>query len=86
MLVIIHAIFALSALGVSVYGNVRPGRNKLNASYGLAYVTLASGVLLIVISHASILRTCISGIAFFGIVSFLNELARRKLAVETSRQ
>lgn len=80
MLIIIHAVLALSALTLSVVANFKPGTSKLNASYGLAAGTLSTGVLLIVLSHASIIRTCLTGIAFFGVVSVLNETARRKLA------
>lgn len=79
MLIIIHVVLALSALILSVVANFMPSRDKLRVSYALAVGTLTSGVLLIVINHASLLRTCLSGILFFGVVSILNETARRKL-------
>lgn len=79
MLIIAHVVLALSALGVSTAGFFKPSQNRLRVSYSLAAGTLGSGVLLIVIAQASILRTCLSGILFFSIVSLLNELARRRL-------
>lgn len=86
MLIIIHVILALSALTLSIVANFLPATDKLKTSYGLAIGTLISGVLLIVINQASILRTCLSGIFLFGVVSILNETARRKLAPEKTRQ
>lgn len=80
MLIVIHIVLALGALALSVVANFMPTVSKLKASYALAVGTLTSGVLLIVVNHASILRTCLSGILFFGIVSILNETARKKLA------
>lgn len=82
MLIIAHVVLALSALGVSTAGFFKPSPNRLRISYGLAAGTLGTGVLLIVIAQAGILRTCLSGIMFFGIVSLLNELARRKFALQ----
>lgn len=79
MFIVLHVVLALSALAVAAYANIRPSDTKLKLSYGLAVGTLTSGVLLIIINHASILRTCLSGIIFFGAVSGLNEIARRKL-------
>lgn len=82
MLILLHVILAFSALALSIHSNFKPASNKLRASYGLAIGTLSSGVLLIVVNHASILRTCLTGIVFFGIVTILNETARRRLVVQ----
>ncbi|MDQ3123466.1 MAG: hypothetical protein M3Q14_02190 [bacterium] len=54
----------------------------MHFSYGMAFGTLASGVLLIIVNKASILRTCLTGIIFFSIVTVLNQAAIRKLAAE----
>lgn len=80
MLILIHVVLALTALGISAYNVFKPVISRLKTSYALAGGTLASGVLLIVINHASILRTCVSGIVFFGVVTAMNELARQRLA------
>lgn len=82
MLILTHVIFALGALAISVLANFRPAAGKLKASYILAGGTLTTGVLLVVIGHANLVRTCLTGIVFFGIVSILNETARKRLAVQ----
>ncbi|TXG77677.1 hypothetical protein E6P97_01345 [Patescibacteria group bacterium] len=82
---VIHVALALSALAMSAAANFSPSDNKLRTSYGLAVATLASGGLLIFVNHANVLRTCLTGIVFFGIVSILNELARKHLATQRER-
>lgn len=82
MLIVLHVILAVSALAFSVISNFSPDNSKLRYSYGLAVGTLSSGVALIVVNNASVLRTCLSGILFFAVVSVLNETARRKIATE----
>jgi hypothetical protein len=81
-MIIIHVVFAISALAMSLINNYRPSAVKLKASYSLAVGTLSSGVLLIIVNNASVLRTCLTGIVFFGVVSILNETARHRLAVD----
>lgn len=85
MLILTHVILALSALALSAGANLRPSKNKLKISYGLAAGTLTSGVLLIVLNNVSIIRTCVTGIVFFGLVTFLNELARRKMILQSEQ-
>lgn len=82
MLIFVHVMLALSAIALSVAANFMPSAGKLKSSYMLAVGTLASGVLLIIVNNASVLRTCLTGIAFFGIVSMLNETARKRLATQ----
>lgn len=79
-MVILHILLALSSLALASYNFYKPSNGKMDTSYGLAIATLLSGVALILINNASVLRTCLTGIAFFGIVSILNELARHRLA------
>lgn len=82
MLIVLHVVLALGALIISVAANVKPSTNKLKSSYFLAGGTLSTGVLLIVFGGASIIRTCLTGILFFGAVSILNETARKRLATQ----
>lgn len=82
MIIAIHVLLALASLGLSTYSYFKPTALRLKAGYGLATGTLASGVALIIVNNASVLRTCLTGIAFFGVVSVLNELARKKLALQ----
>ncbi len=80
-----HIILALAAIALSVFANFKPSADKLKSSYILAVGTLATGVLLIFVNQANVLRTCLTGIAFFAVVSLLNELARHKLVISTAQ-
>lgn len=80
MIILSHVLLALLSLALSTFNFVTPSKTKLVTSYLLATGTLASGVVLIVVNNASVLRTCLTGIAFFGVVTILNELARKKIA------
>ncbi len=81
MILTTHIILAISALVLSTINFFAPANSRLKISYLMAAGTLSSGVLLIVFSNAGIIKTCLTGIAFFAVVSLLNELARNKLAV-----
>lgn len=83
MLIIVHIILALASLGLGTHNFFAPSTRRMEISYGLAGGTLFSGILLIVVNNASVLRTCLTGIVFFAAVSLLNELARKKLASDT---
>lgn len=78
-MIILHVFLAVASLVLSTINFVSPGAKKSVVSYGLATGTLASGVVLIVVNNASVLRTCLTGIVFFGIVSIMNQAASRKL-------
>ncbi len=80
MLIVLHIVLAFSSIGAAIYSFFRPSKNVIKTGYYLAGVTLSSGVLLVVVNNASLLRTCISGIALFAGVSILNTLAMHKLA------
>ncbi len=60
---------------------VRPSNAKMKASYSLLGLTVASGAALVVVSHASILQTCITGLLFVGFTLVGTLLASRKLAM-----
>lgn len=85
MLLIAHILIALSGLAAAGLALLKPSSAKINASYGLLASTIISGVLLIVIAHASILHTCISGLTFTALMYAGIAAASRKMAVETIR-
>lgn len=85
MLLITHILIALSGLAVAGLALLKPSSAKINASYGLLISTIVSGVLLIVIAHASILHTCISGLTFTALMYTGIAAATRRLAAETIR-
>jgi hypothetical protein len=79
MLLVSHIIIALSSIVVSSLSLADPSRNKLRLSYGLVAATLASGSYLVISSHAQILSSCITGLAYTGLVLSLISLARYRL-------
>ena len=81
-MIVLHVLLALGSLALASINIFSPSSGKLKTSYGLAFGTLASGVLLIIVNDASVLRTCLTGIVFFAIVSILNETARHHLATQ----
>jgi hypothetical protein len=84
MILGLHIVLALASLAFATFTFFRPSETKLTVSYLSALGTLASGALLIIINNASILRTCLTGILFFAVVSVLNELARKRLALQAT--
>lgn len=85
-MIILHVVLAISSLVFASINYFRPGKGKMQASYGLAAGTLISGVSLILLNNASVLRTCLSGIIFFAAVSALNIAASRKLALQSTKE
>lgn len=81
-MILIHIVLALASLGLASANVVKPAAGRLKTAYGLAAGTVVSGIALIFLNNASVLRTCLTGIVFFGIVSILNETARYRLAHE----
>ena len=81
-MIILHIILALSSLILSTFNLASPSTKKSTISYGLATSTLVSGVLLIFINNASVLRTCLTGVIFFVVITVMNQVASRKLAVQ----
>lgn len=79
MIILIHVVLALVSLTLSAFNFFVPSKVKLIMSYLFATGTLASGVMLIFVNSASVLRTCLTGIVFFGVVTVMNELSRKKL-------
>jgi 5-bromo-4-chloroindolyl phosphate hydrolysis protein len=85
MLLIAHILVALSGLAAAGLAFLKPSDTKINTSYALLASTILSGVLLIVIAHASILHTCVSGLTFTALMYAGIAAASRKLAAETVR-
>lgn len=84
-MILLHVLLAIASLGLATFNLFAPAQRRLTGAYVLAGSTLASGVLLIIVNHANVVRTCMTGIFFFATVTLLNEVARRRLATEPSR-
>lgn len=82
MLLLVHVIIALSGLVASTAAVIRPSRERLRLSYGLVLATIATGTVLVIVSHARILSSCITGLVYIGISLSLIITAQRKLSAE----
>jgi hypothetical protein len=80
LLLLSHIIIALSGLAVTTVAYFRPSKALLQTSYALAGLTLASGTYLTIISPAHIMQTCITGLVYFGFVTYGIVSVRKKLA------
>lgn len=79
MLLVIHIIVAVSSLLATSLAWIRPGKTKLYPAYGLTALTLISGTALVITSPVHILQTCLTGLAYTGIVSVGLVAARSRL-------
>lgn len=79
MLLAVHILVAVAGLACSTAAVVTPSKRKINSTFGLIGLTLISGTFLVIQTHASILHSCIAGLAYSGIASAGALAASRKL-------
>lgn len=82
MILPLHIVIALASVLYAAFTYFSPSRTKLNVSYALVVMTIASGTWLVVANPAHMVQSCISGLVYIGAVFFAIALARRKLAAE----
>jgi uncharacterized membrane protein YozB (DUF420 family) len=85
MLLILHITLALAALAISTLALFSPSSRKLNVTYILTILTLASAGGLVVFQHASIGRTCMTAFVYLAIVGINAFIVRKKLAHEETK-
>lgn len=78
-MLVIHIAIALISVAFSTYLYFSPTRNKLRASWSLVGLTVATGTYLIIFSHAAMLRTCMTGLLYVGVMTAIILAARQKL-------
>lgn len=66
MLLLLHVLAALGGIGMSTYSFLSPSLPKIRFSYGLVLLTIASGTIIIIKNHLSILSVCLSGLLYIG--------------------
>lgn len=66
MILPIHIIAALGGLLWSTAALVAPSRSKIQATYCLTLLTIASGTYLVITQHSSILHGCLTGLVYTG--------------------
>lgn len=84
MIIILHVTIALLGILLTTYSYLRPTKNNLRASYTFVALTFISGFYLVWSEPAQMLHTCMTGLAYLGVVSVGIIMARRKLAVMQS--
>lgn len=84
LMLIAHVIIAISGIIISTLLYLKPSDKKYTLSMTALVLTLLSGSSLVVTMQASLVRACLSGLAYVSFVSVLIYLGSRKLAKETS--
>lgn len=84
MLLVSHIIIALFSVVYATYGLLRPSRSRVRVSYGLMALTVGSGTLLVVRSHAPLLPSCVTGLLYVAGLLGLTRLAYYRLTHERS--
>jgi hypothetical protein len=79
MFLVIHIVAALSSLAVASYLYASPSRRRFYATYATTVTMLVSGFYLVIANHASLVRACITGLFFLGVVSALVIAAHKKI-------
>ena len=82
MILPLHIVIVLTSVIYTAVIYFSPTHKKLNISYALVVMTIASGTWLVVANPAHMVQSCISGLVYIGGVFFAIALARRKLAAE----
>jgi len=79
MILIAHVIIALASVVFTTYGYITPSASKLHVVYGLAALTLASGLYLVWSAPAHMLQACTAGVVYICVVTVGIVATHRKL-------
>jgi hypothetical protein len=82
MLIFAHVLIAFLGLIYSSYLYFNPSDDKFKPAYWLLGSTIGSGSLLVVIGGASVLKTCVLGLLYTGVIYGAIIAAKHKLARE----
>jgi hypothetical protein len=77
----LHVIIALASVILTTFTYFAPSIVKLRLSYVLVTMTLTSGFFLVWSEPTHMVQSCVTGIAYIGVVSIGIVAARRRLAV-----
>lgn len=83
-MLLLHIIIALSSIGVTGVAFLNPSKAKLNIGYFFVALTLITGVYLMIVGHANLIRTCVTGLIYLGFVTVGLVSAHKKLAEENN--
>jgi hypothetical protein len=80
MLLIIHIIIALLSLISAGLAFLKPNPKRLNTSYTLVGLTIASGTILTIQLPSHLMESCVAGLIYLAAVFMAIVAARLKLA------
>lgn len=80
MLLLLHITVAILSVILGTFTFFNPSELKLKVNYFLIALTLISGTVLIFQNPSHLATTCLTGIAYVGIVSVETVVTQRKLA------
>lgn len=86
MLILFHVIIALVSLAFTGFTFFTPSKTKLRISQVLIALTLGSGTFLVFSTHANMVSSCLSGLAYLSVVSAGIFAASKKLAAENFKE
>lgn len=82
MVLLIHITIAILSILMAFYTLFSPTKNRLQFSYALAGLTLASGSYLVIAGQSNLLHACISGLAYLTIAYTAIIAAQKKLNLQ----
>lgn len=80
MLLISHLIIALGSLVAATVAVVSPTSTKLRLSYLLTAATIATGTVLVIVTHSPLLSSCLAGLTYTAAALSLIITAQKRLA------
>ena len=85
MVVLIHVLIALSSVCYTTYLFFKPTKRNFHINYGLVGMTFASGIYLVISSHAALVPACEAGLVYLGVVTAGMVAAQYRLAHQHNR-
>lgn len=83
MVLLIHIAVAIFSILVAFYTLFNPTRNRLQVSYALTGLTLASGSYLVIAGQSNLLHACISGLAYLTVAYTAIIAAQKKFNLQS---
>jgi len=80
MITVIHIIVAILSLGLASGALIKANKSLLTLAAASTTATLASGVLMVVLTPDTATQACVSGGVYLTIIVTLGVLARQKIA------
>lgn len=81
MILIIHILIAVFSIIYSVFSALKPSKNSVVVLSILTFLTISTGIGLIVINPANLGKFCLSGVVYLVFMYFSGKLASKKKAV-----